>query len=844
MKHNGHVSTVVLKRVKYDAILLLGLAILVVLAGQPSWAQTSSSVLTGSLTVTINPLAARTAGAQWRVDNGSFHNSGEKVSGIGAGWHTVSFKSVNGWTAPATQSKYIWSFLANSMTATYAASTQTGSLKVTLLPAAAVTAGGQWQVDGGAYRNSGETVANLSTGSHTVAFKALTGYTAPASQTVSVTANTVATSTGSYVAIPQTGSAQVNLSPAGAVMAGAQWQVDGGTYRNSGETVTGLSVGSHSVAFKPVTGYTTPASQTVTVTANTVSKATGSYVAIPQTGSLKVTLLPAGAVTAGAQWQVDGGSFTASGLTVTGLSPGSHVVAFKTVTGWISPADQTATVTAGQTASLAGTYLVVPNTSHYGRFSTYEGSKTCRVCHAQETADVHGSLHYQWKGSTPYVDNMTTGGKLGAINDFCTYADISWISQLTNLAGAKVDGGCAQCHVGLGQKPIADPTPAQLDNIDCLVCHSDTYKRKVAMVGTSLAFVPAPEKMSVSLIEGITDIHLPSNGACLNCHAYAGGGNNNKRGDLEEAHRNPTNASFDVHMSPQSVGGAGLLCTDCHIVQNHHIAGRGVDLRATDLDADVSCERCHTTAPHDSSTLNSHTKRVDCTVCHIPHFAKGNSTDMLRDYSQPAVLDVVKQLYEPHIDRQANVVPEYWFFNGMSYIYEFKTPAVPNAAGYVTMAAPLGAVTDAGAKIEAFKRHEAVQAYDMDTKALLPVKAGILFQTGDVDRAIRQGATDVGLPLAKGYGFAQTERYMGLFHEVAPSDEALQCSACHNGGTRMDFDALGYTPKTTRNSRALCASCHENKSGEWSSGELFTKVHEKHVKDKKINCIECHVFAK
>jgi hypothetical protein len=650
--------------------------------------------------------------------------------------------------------------------------------------------------------------------------------------------------TVNYVASAQTGSLKVDLLPAAAITAGAQWQVDGGAYRNSGETVTGLSTGSHAVTFKTVTGYTTPASLSVTILNNALTTATGTYVAIPVTGSLRVTLLPAGAVTAGAQWQVDGGAFNASGQTVSGLSQGSHTVAFKTVTGWITPASQQAAVTAGQTAALTATYVVVPNTSHYSRFSTYEGSKTCRTCHAQETQDVHGSLHYQWKGSTPYVENMTEGGKLGAINDFCTYADISWISQLTNLTGTKVDGGCAQCHVGMGQKPLPEATSAQLDNIDCLVCHSEKYKRKVALVGASLAFVPAPEKMSVSLIEGITDIKLPTNGACLNCHAYAGGGNNNKRGDLEEAHRNPTSASFDVHMAPQSVGGAGLLCTDCHAVQNHHIAGRGVDMRATDLDVEVSCEKCHTTAPHDSSRLNAHTKRIDCTVCHIPHFAKGNSTDMVRDYSQAAVLDPVKQLYEPHIDRQANVVPEYWFFNGMSYIYEFLTPAVPNANGFVTMAAPLGAITDVGVKIEAFKRHQAVQAYDLDTKALLPVKAGILFQTGNVDKAIRQGATEVGLPLANGYGFMDTERYMGIFHEVAPADEALQCSACHNGGTRMDFDALGYTPKTLRNGKKLCASCHGDESGEWNASELFNKVHEKHVTDKKINCIECHVFSK
>ncbi len=799
----------------------------------------AASVWSGALKVTIQPAGAVSAGAQWRVDGGAWRNSGTTANGLTVGTHTVSYKAVAGWNTPANQSVRVNLWQTTSVTGTYAAVTQSGSLTVTLLPTAAVTAGAQWQVDGGALQNSGASVSGLSVGSHTVAFKAIAGYTTPASQTVTISANATTTATGTYVL--QTGALTVTLLPAAAVTAGAQWQVDGGALQNSGATVSGLAVGSHTVAFKAIAGYTTPASQTVTVAANATTTATGTYVL--QTGALTVTLLPADAVTAGAQWQVDGGALQNSGATVSGLSVGSHTVAFKTIAGYTAPASQTVSVLAGQTATARGTYAQILNTSHAGRFTTYEGSKTCRTCHAQEALDVHASLHYQWQGETPYVTNMTEGGKLNAINDFCTYANISWISQLTNLQGVKVDGGCAQCHVGLGEKPLPDPTSAQLDNIDCLICHSDSYKRKVALVDSKLKFVPAPEKMTVSLLEAITDIQLPSRGACLNCHAYAGGGNNNKRGDLEEAHRDPTSASFDVHMAPVEAGGAGLVCTDCHTVQQHRIAGRGVDLRATDLDVSVNCANCHSTAPHDSSDLNKHTKRVNCTVCHIPTFAKANSTDMLRDFSQPAEIDVKKQLYEPHIDRQANVIPEYGFFGGTSYIYQFLSPAILNAAGYVTMAAPWGSITEPGAKINAFKHHTAVQGRDVATQALLPVKAGILFQTGDVDRALRQGAAEVGLPLAQGYDFVPTERFMGLFHEVAPKAQALQCSACHNGGTRMDFDALGYTPKTTRNGRPLCASCHEDESGEWNANELFNKVHEKHVKDKRINCIECHIFT-
>jgi cytochrome c553 len=67
--------------------------------------------------------------------------------------------------------------------------------------------------------------------------------------------------------------------------------------------------------------------------------------------------------------------------------------------------------------------------------------------------------------------------------------------------------------------------------------------------------------------------------------------------------------------------------------------------------------------------------------------------------------------------------------------------------------------------------------------------------------------------------------------------QALACASCH-GGTRLDFAALGYTPLATRNGKPLCGSCNSSKSGS------FTFIHDKHVTDKKLDCIDCHTFAK
>ena len=154
-----------------------------------------------------------------------------------------------------------------------------------------------------------------------------------------------------------TGSLTVTISPAGAASAGAQWQVDGGALQNSGATVSGLSTGAHTVVFSTVSGYTTPGSENVTITSGATTTTNGTYTVVAaQTGSLTVTISPAGAVSAGAQWRVDGGALQSSGATVSGLSTGAHTVAFSTVSGYTTPAGQNVTITSGATATANGTY--------------------------------------------------------------------------------------------------------------------------------------------------------------------------------------------------------------------------------------------------------------------------------------------------------------------------------------------------------------------------------------------------------------------------------------------------------------------------------------------------------
>ena len=481
--------------------------------------------------------------------------------------------------------------------------------------------------------------------------------------------------------------------------------------------------------------------------------------------------------------------------------------------------------------------------SHAGRFSVYEGTQTCLTCHEAQALEVHNSVHYQWLGDASETVGLNSleAGKLGGINDFCIYPDINWIGKLTNINGQPKDGGCAKCHVGLGAKPTGDTTRAQLENIDCLTCHSDSYVRTVEKVDEQFRFVPDTAKMNVSILQAAVDIQKPSNQACLNCHAYSGGGDNFKRGDIEAFHADPTK-QFDVHLSSKSKGGAGLKCTDCHTVSDHRFAGRGTDLRPRESSEEVSCARCHGTKPHDEWNINKHTARVNCTVCHIPYFAKSAATDMLRDWSKPGDLVESKGLYEPSHEKQMNVVPEYKFFNGKSVFYQFGEPVTLGDNGKVVMSGPMGDINDPTAKIHAFKYHRAKQPIDPVSRKLLPIKIGKFFESGTITTAVELGVAAVGWP-DNGFEFAETERYLGLFHEVVPEDDALACASCHSGGTRLDFAALGYTPKQTNNGKPLCTSCHgqEDEDDEWS--DYFKGLHAKHVDDKNLDCSNCHTFS-
>ncbi|NTW21916.1 hypothetical protein HGA34_00030 [Candidatus Falkowbacteria bacterium] len=487
--------------------------------------------------------------------------------------------------------------------------------------------------------------------------------------------------------------------------------------------------------------------------------------------------------------------------------------------------------------------------SHAGRItSAYTGSKVCQPCHLQQTKDSWSSLHYQWENySTGKVANRKTGVALGkryGINGFCGYVgEINWLSKLTNGNGQQVDGGCARCHAGMGEKPSPVASQAQYDNVNCLICHSDTYKQTIVKNAAG-AFVFAPMTSAGNgSIAMASNIVRSSNNLCLNCHIKAGGGNNFKRGTLGETMRNPTRDQ-EVHLSQ---AGAKLLCTSCHTSKNHKIAGVGADLPSADSSVKVNCSTsaCHVTASlHAANTrMNDHAKRIACQTCHIPFVAATDATDMNRRYDMPAEYNSTTALYDPWMDKQMNIKPVYRFFDGKVNLYQFGDPITTDANGIFTMVAPTATIASAGAKITPFRLHQTTVTKDASNR-MLPMKMGLLFSAGDISSAVLNGVSGVGWTYS-GYTYQLAQQFMAVDHGVVPKAQALTCNDCHYGATRIDFKALGYTLNAAYNGKPLCASCHSDKSNTWAVGkERFDNVHSRHVTSQRLNCNVCHPFSK
>ena len=431
--------------------------------------------------------------------------------------------------------------------------------------------------------------------------------------------------------------------------------------------------------------------------------------------------------------------------------------------------------------------------SHTGYFEHYEGTKTCLQCHQKEAESFFHSQHYQWQGEAPKIVNSNHKklGKLNTFNDFCTSPTGNWIGLVKNSRGEVLSRGCSACHAGNGLLPSQTMSREQLENIDCLLCHASGYRRDLYQVeNDKYVWKPILWKNQEGLNSVSKRISAPTRVMCLRCHSASGGGPNYKRGDLEYKLTNPER-EYDVHMAGE---GKNMQCVACHAGENHRVVGRGTDLSGSDTpDKTLTCDNtaCHSSPPHRNPVLNKHSIRVNCTVCHIPKFARDEPTDMFRDWSKPFYYAEADK-YSATITLEKDVTPVYTWFNGFTRAQLPGEPADILPDGSVGIMIPQGSRDDPQAKIYAFKLHKAKLPLLAEKNWLIPITVEHFFSNGQIDPAVQSAAKEIyGLTNAK-YSWVETTRYMGIFHGVQPKEKSLKCADCHGPQGVFNWPALGY----------------------------------------------------
>lgn len=487
-----------------------------------------------------------------------------------------------------------------------------------------------------------------------------------------------------------------------------------------------------------------------------------------------------------------------------------------------------------------------PGTAHAG-INEYNGPATCISCHQQAAEAMLDSLHMKWAGPTPNLTNTNgeeLGKAVGGINTFCTYAMSS-------------KGACFSCHVRADGNA---PHPPEVTDVDCLMCHNDTYQRKfvadptntetvVNVLGEEKTYVfgkvdengnyttvPDFDKMpeGTTMVDVARSVHLPTTKSCLRCHAKAGGGDWTKRGDMG-LNSAEARLSEDVHLAKD---GANMGCVNCHAAPDHKVGGRGIDLRQTEAES-PTCMACHTSAPHSDSRLNRHSEgQVSCQVCHIREYAKGGATEMSRDFREPVWNQAFCSGQGGFVGeeiKESFVKPEYVWFDGTSYVYNVGEVITPDERGIYPMAKANGNVFDGNSLIVPIKRHSSIMPLHESGK-IIPPAIMWMFMTGDFDLAIQKGMEEQGM--SGNYSFVEADAEMLITHGVEPKENAPSCTSCHDNtgttpdGTRMlPFAALGYhqIPEKVLS----CTLCHEQKNMYWES------MHTEHRQDN-ISCNSCH----
>ena len=444
-----------------------------------------------------------------------------------------------------------------------------------------------------------------------------------------------------------------------------------------------------------------------------------------------------------------------------------------------------------------------------------EVTKACLSCHTEAGEQFQKTLHWKWKSPADPDGKIGKGGLV--VNNYC-------VSIHSN------EPRCTSCHAGYGWKDKTFDFSAQ-EKIDCLVCHEQTgtYEKFPTMAGNPVSeptLFPMENKTynPPEWNKVAQSVGLPTRKNCGTCHFFGGGGEGVKHGDLDSSMFKP-NRALDVHMAME---GENFNCTRCHTTEKHQVSGRHYNVSATEdrrslLESDIikriTCVSCHTEKPHKPGVkANDHTDKVACQTCHIPEFARVNSTKMSWDWSKAGERQdgkPIKKLQDgrPVYDGmkgvfrwEKNVKPEYYWYNGVMRNVLLTDKIDP---GKVTkLNYPEGNVQDPKSRIYPFKVHNGKTPYDKVHKTMVvpkifgPKGSGAYWGDYDWKTAITKGMEYAGLPFSGEFDFTETQYMFQTTHMVAPKEKSVSCTECHSSNGRLAKLGGFYMPGRDSN-RAL-----------------------------------------
>ncbi|MDD2715949.1 MAG: hypothetical protein PHW04_08660, partial [Candidatus Wallbacteria bacterium] len=303
-----------------------------------------------NLTVVLDPSAAVTSGASWKMpSDSSWRSSGTSVKIAENNGYTMELRTIQRWIEPAL---VLGGIGETDTTVELSYLPKMHALTVNLSPQGAVGDGAQWKLSSGSWHNSGDSVEIWEGSTYTIIYKNdIPGWSSPINYGTFM-GESDEIIYGSYQAALRY--LTINLTPAEAVTQGAGWRLAGeSVYRSSGNSTPVQETKGFQLEFAPLYGWISPVLSSIMPCADQALTATF----LPVNYRLTVNITPEIAIAGGAQWMLsDGSNWCNSGDSVEIREGAEFTVIYKNqIYGFRNPSNFSDTMAENDT-TISGTY--------------------------------------------------------------------------------------------------------------------------------------------------------------------------------------------------------------------------------------------------------------------------------------------------------------------------------------------------------------------------------------------------------------------------------------------------------------------------------------------------------